>query len=235
MDRLRQWIKLWWRWKVLRRKTVNTSLHHMLRAMFWLNRNAQSRKGSAFSRKVYALKTDFLRWCWKMGIVDSVTKQEQILTCNFCGGDGDDPYDWDEPCRKCDGTGVYRYVLLYKFRVGRYVWHQPAPLADYLNPENVAWDTKRDFVERERVAKVWLGSTALLEWYFAMAVSFLATRHVDVSKHQLITISGIVGILTAPIHARLYYARRDFLRTWRYLFSIQDVRYLEWDYEDIPF
>lgn len=235
MDRVKQWFKLWRRWQTLKHKTRDASLRHMLRAMFWLNRNAQHRKGTGFSRRVYALKTDFLRWCWQMGIVDNITKQEQVLTCNFCGGDGDDPYDWDYPCRKCDGTGIYRHVLLYKFRIGHYVWHQPAPLVEYLKPENVAWDTKRDFVEREKVARVWIGGVALLEWYFAMAVSFLAKRHVDVSSHQLITLSGIVGILTSPLRAKLYRFKRDVRRMWRYMLPQPNVHHIEWEYEDIPF
>lgn len=30
----------------------------------------------------------------------------RLIDCAFCGGDGDDPADLDEPCPECDGEGM---------------------------------------------------------------------------------------------------------------------------------
>jgi len=74
------------RWIWLRFRARNATLKHVLRAMLWLNRSAYITKRSDYSERTYALKSDLLRYLYHAGLVDTVTKQKQTLTCSFCGG-----------------------------------------------------------------------------------------------------------------------------------------------------
>lgn len=179
------------RWIWLRWRARNATLKHVLRAMLWLNRSAYVSKRSDYSERTYALKSELLRYLCQAGLVDAVTKQQQTLTCSFCYGDGIDPYyyemgdDDDFPCRKCDGTGIYRRTILVKFRIGRYVWHQPAPLVDWLNVNLVDWDDNATFENHDGRSLPELHSAKLREHWFAVVVMYLWRHGVDVRKHQL--------------------------------------------------
>lgn len=176
------------RWTWLRWRVRNAQLKHVLRAMLWLNRSAFVTKRSYYADKTYALKSDLLRYLYGAGLVDQLTKQEQTLACSFCGGDGKDPYayddDWDS-CRKCDGTGIYRKTTLVKFRVGRYVWHQPAPLVDWLNIDSIPWDERCEFQSVDERGIPLFSSAKLREHWFAVVVMYLWRHGVNVQEHQL--------------------------------------------------
>lgn len=179
------------RWIWLRWRARSATLKHVLKAMLWLNRSAYITKRSDYSERIYALKSDLLRYLHQAGLMDEVTKQKQILTCSFCYGDGVDPYDYDfddrydSPCRKCGGTGIYRETILIKFCIGRYVWHQPAPLVDWLNVNLVNWDDNATFENRDERGTPEFYGAKLREHWFAVVVMYLWRHGVDTRRHQL--------------------------------------------------
>lgn len=171
------------RWTWLKWRARNATLKHALRAMLWLNRAAAVAADGSYRTKTYALKTDLLRYLYASGLVDAVTKQQQTQICWTCGGDGDDPW-YDDVCRKCNGTGIYRENILLKFRVvGGYVWHQPAPLVDWLNADKVEWDDQPTFEGQHSWTRFY--SAKLREHWFAVVVMYLWRHGVDTRKHQL--------------------------------------------------
>lgn len=189
--------ELWRRWNRHKRRARHATAKHAMRALFHLNRAAYVRKRTFFSDKVYAIKSDFIRYWYQSGKEVVVTKQKQVLTCSFCGGDGIDPYDtFDDNCRKCEGTGIYRITTLIKFDFGRYVWHQPEPLCNWMDTSLVPWDQESDFKEQPRGDERFSGDR-LFEWWFAVIFQYLQHQGVDMRKHELITLSNSVRF-TAP-------------------------------------
>lgn len=187
----RQHFDMWLRWNDLKFRVAFCTLDHALRAMHYLNRDVKNFNNySDYRQKVYAIKTDFIRFLYQRGLVDHVTKQTQVLVCNRCLGNGKNPYSgYDEYeadyCERCDGTGEYARHLLYKFYVGEYVWHQPESLAPYLHDSWIDWDEQDTYTLRPDHT-LQLNSPNLREYWFAVLVVFLTKQGVDTRKHNLV-------------------------------------------------
>lgn len=109
-------------------------------ALFHLNRHA--RKTWYYRDGIYGLKSLLIEHWYTSGQCVAAYQQRQNLICWDCGGTGEDGWHDYDVCEKCNGTGVYRSHILYKFvfRFGGkfYNWHQPASIVDY--PVRVAND-----------------------------------------------------------------------------------------------
>lgn len=122
------------RWRPVLRTAARAArvqgLAAVLPAMWKLNRHAQT----TGNRYIYRLKNHLVRHLYLSELCTSATIDIQRLLCRSCRGTGDNGYG-DGWCPRCDGTGTYRTVQLYRFvffhdRVP-YVWHQPAALVDW--------------------------------------------------------------------------------------------------------
>lgn len=182
------------------------------RCMWGLNRHARTGSGQ---RIIYPLKSALIRTFFGRGLYKTVTIQKQALECWDCGGTGDDGGGY---CYKCDSSGVYRTIYLYRFVFEisgrRYVWHQPVDLVNWLDlSEYPAWAGKEpgkyDGHAGERL-------DAPLTWLYAAAVvEYLRMRGVAVEV-DLPTLRGCL--------------RRDWrdtdlskrLRRWQY--RVEDLR-----------
>lgn len=111
-------------------------------AMWHLNHVARRKCNGA--RYIYALKNLLVQHLYESGFCVAVDRQRQYARCWNCGGSGE---HWTGGmCFKCDGTGIYRTHILYRFVFvvagRRYVWHQPAALVKF-----ALWFTSSDWGE----------------------------------------------------------------------------------------
>jgi hypothetical protein len=101
--------------------------------------HAYHEQGARF--QVYRLKADFLQCLYINGFVDRIEPEQQIIKCNSCVGGVWHPGAWnEETCFRCNGTGIHKRILLYKFTVGApcedIVFHLPANHCAWLAAEH---------------------------------------------------------------------------------------------------
>jgi len=86
--------------------------------------NSAPPPGTERRRRFYAMKQRILRW---FGTEDGYDLQHIAgKSCWSCGGTGEFYHPHD--CYKCDGTGWFKHpvwVLLKRWRFGKYVFHEP--------------------------------------------------------------------------------------------------------------
>jgi hypothetical protein len=106
---------------------------HFLSYFLWLaNSNPPLRK-----ERFYAIKDTILR---RWGTRDGDDWQQITHECWRCEGSGESPYDEDEPCERCDGSGIWDrfYVRLERWRLGSRIFHRPAGRV-YKRPETITF------------------------------------------------------------------------------------------------
>jgi len=126
-----RYLGLYLRWLACRREARRwvraNGLPVVMRAMWTLNRHARL-MGRWEASPIYALKDLLIRELWRQGVPCQLTRQVQTFVCWGCGGAG---------CERCDWSGDYRRVYHYVFRFSvqgrRYIWHQPVPLAPWVD------------------------------------------------------------------------------------------------------
>lgn len=130
-------IKLYWqyRWmKVRAAHDVRRNGELLAARTLWALNHVAKERGGYVADQIYALKAVAIKYWYLDGRVLAVGQQRQELTCNRCGGTGDDPWR-DGGCIRCFGTGIYKSHDLYTFKLELggeiFEWHQPASMVDY--------------------------------------------------------------------------------------------------------
>lgn len=105
-------------------------------SMLYLNSYAKTRM-SHFKYPIYRIKNRVTRKLYRELVPTRVIREWQVLTCNRCNGTGQYFSRWndDDICRRCDGSGIYNRVELFRFVFNvngqRFEWHQPAGTVDF--------------------------------------------------------------------------------------------------------
>lgn len=112
----------------------------------------------------YPLKNKLIR---KYGKYDGYDVQRINKTCWHCGGSGIDPYDEDDSCHKCDGTGIYDtkivYLERYLIKGDNYVYHSPRD--NWVTPKGEKKSVIEGLVKHEPIPeKLGIRACKLLMW-----------------------------------------------------------------------
>lgn len=140
---MRHFKRFWRDWNLVRETRTwllaNKNSTLVMDAMFHLNHEVKSYPSrSEHAQVVYGFKNELIKWLYQNGYCVHVSKERQTFECWNCDGTGSDGWNDYEYCDKCDGTGIYREHILYRFvfeyNGRRYIWHQPSSL--------VTWDVE---------------------------------------------------------------------------------------------
>jgi len=114
---LMQRAMLWRERRIAKEQHTTVLLYHATLSMDVLNRWAKTSHGD-LRRVAYALKTKFLHVLFLFGHMRVIEPEQQILKCHRCyKGIWEYNTDHAERCWKCNGTGIYKRILLWKFTV----------------------------------------------------------------------------------------------------------------------
>lgn len=122
-------------------KKKNPSLLQAAESLRTLNSWARHQQDSSWRDDIYEMKSLFLQEMNALGFLKSVEMVRQDIKCNRCNKGVQTSYYADgnvadqSACWHCNGTGVYKKVLLYAFTVKidgkEFVWHQLADRAKW--------------------------------------------------------------------------------------------------------
>ncbi len=155
---LMQRIALWRVKHAMRYQYSETDALRALRPMRVLNQYARSAHGD-YRWLIYSLKADLLKTLDAYGYIGEVDAEQQILKCHSCTrGIWEYGTNHEEICFKCNGTGIYKRVLLYKFTVNvrgeEFEFHQPSELVRFGVTVKPEWqDRPLDELPRYRESK----------------------------------------------------------------------------------
>lgn len=222
-------------------------------AMFHLNHEVKGYPSrSRYAAAVYALKNELIKWLYENGYCVHVTKERQTFECWDCGGTGSDGWHDYDQCLKCDGTGIYREHVLYRFvfeyNGRRYIWHQPSGLVTW--SVELSNDEIRPFQEPKSAASKSIGNT-YYNYYTGVVHAFL--RMNGVPKNRLPTSYTLrmairdeweethLSYSIRRLRRRVQYFKwamdervHNLKRLWTYV-STGELPVREADYDDIPF
>lgn len=209
---------------VQRRKQVRVWIKHegervVADALFHLNRHIGI--SPYYRSEVYFFKKLLIEFWYRHCL--EVHAQTQTLSCYACDGTGN---DWhDEPCWKCDGSGIYAVHTLYHFIFTiagkRYQWHQPSSQVDY--PITLSDHEPSSYQAKARSDEVLL-SGKTFKIYFYVLGEYLITNAVIPGYDFYLMPKSYVHALYSDIWSwlnntwlgwKVYRFRKQFL-AWRY-------------------
>lgn len=192
----------------------NADLLTVCESLQVLNQWARHQHDSSWRDDIYELKSLFLQEMFARGHLKPVEMVRQDIQCNTCErgvyrryyDDGNISYE--DLCWHCNGTGVYKRVLLYAFTVEvgdrKFVWHQVAdkvkwnvPLrTDYAMEQDDNGDWHVDLMQLPKFKEPKGETPKMTEWQLQrhlMRLAVFVTRYDWFEKLELDTLKHVLA------------------------------------------